>query len=334
MKIALDCMGGDVSPVAGNIEGAVSAVEDGGFEIILVGNRDAVEREISRSGAGRFGFAVENAEDRIGMAESPVSVLRAKKNSSIAVAVKLVKEGRADAIVSAGNTGALMTAAKVHLGMLAGVERPAIAVPLPNPGGSTILLDAGANVDSKPGNLYQFALMGTVYSQGYCGKKNPRVGLLSIGEEKSKGNEVTRETYRLLRASNINFAGNIEGKDIFTGEVDVVVCDGFVGNIVLKSTESLAEMLEKMLREKLSNSLRGIIAGFLMKPIYRDFRKKLSRAEYGGAFLMGVNGISVVSHGSASPKAIKNALLCARDLVMHDANEHLKEILKKEAGAF
>jgi glycerol-3-phosphate acyltransferase PlsX len=320
-------MGGDMSPIFKNVSGAVEAVEGGGFEVILVGDKNALEKELSKYAETSPLLRTEHAEETVGMDESPSSTVRRKRNSSIRVAVRLVKEGEAEAVVSAGNTGATVAAAKIQLGMLPHVGRPAIATLLPTPKGFSILLDAGANVDSKPENLYQFALMGSVYARNYCRRDSPRVGLLSIGEEKLKGNELTRETYELLKRSSINFIGNIEGKDIFTGNVDVIVCDGFVGNIVLKSSESLAEMFESLFREELGASWRGRFAGLLMKPIYRNFRKKLSHSEYGGALLLGVNGICVISHGSSSPKAIKNALFCAKKFVEHNLNKHIEEAL-------
>ncbi len=327
MRIALDCMGGDVSPIFKNISGAMEAVEKDGFEVILVGEKDALEKELSKCAKTSPLLRIEHAEETVAMDESPSSAVRRKRNSSIWVAIQLVKEGKAEAVVSAGNTGAAMAMAKVQFGMLPHVERPAIATRLPTPEGFSILLDAGANVDSKPEHLCQFALMGSVYAQDCCGRDSPRVGLLSIGEEESKGNELTRETYELLKRSHINFIGNIEGKDIFTGNVDVIVCDGFVGNIVLKSSEFLAEMVESLLREELKASWCGRLAGLLMKPIYRNFRKKLSHSEYGGALLLGINGVCVISHGGSSPKAIKNALFCAKEFVEHNLNKRIEEAI-------
>ncbi len=328
MRIALDCMGGDVSPITTNISGAIEAIEEDDFEVILVGKKDAIEKGLSRHGKTHLALRIENAEETVAMDEAPSSAIRRKRNSSIWMAIQLVKEGKAEAVISAGNTGAVMAMAKIQLGMLQYVERPAIATPIPTSRGLSIMLDAGANVDSKPMHLYQFALMGSICAKSYCGRDIPRVGLLSIGEEESKGNELTRETYELLKKSHINFIGNIEGKDIFTGKVDVIVCDGFIGNIVLKTTESLAEMLESLLRQELKAGWSGRLAGLLMKSTYRNFRKKLSHAEYGGAPLLGINGVCIISHGSSSPKAIKNALFCAKDFLRYNLNKEIEEALK------
>ncbi len=332
MRIALDCMGGDVSPIVKNVEGAIEAVEEDGFEVTLVGKKNAIEKEVSRYGKTHLPLTIENAEETVAMDEAPASAIRRKRNSSIWVAIRLVKEGKAEAFVSAGNTGAVMAMAKIQLGMLRHVERPAIATLLPTSRGFSIMLDAGANVDSKPKHLYQFALMGSIYAKNYCRRDLPRVGLLSIGEEESKGNELTKQTYELLKRSHINFIGNVEGKDIFTGNADVVVCDGFVGNIILKSSESLAEMVESLLREELRAGWSGRLAGLLMKPVYRNFRKKLTHAEYGGAPLLGINGVCIISHGSSSARAIKNALFCAKDSLKYNLNQHIEEVLENDRG--
>ena len=327
MKIALDCMGGDMAPLFRNIKGAVEAVTENDFEIILVGEKNAIEKELSQYEETLPSITIEHAEQNVSMDESPSSAVRKKRNSSIWIALQLIKEGRAQAVVTAGNTGAAMAMAKIQLGTLQSVERPAIATLLPTPGGFSLLLDAGANVDSKPEHLYQFALMGSIYATAVARRNSPRIGILSIGQEESKGNELTRQTHKLLSESPLNFIGNIEGRDIFTGKVDVIVCDGFVGNIVLKSTEGLAEMLESMLRAELKKGWRGELAGLLMKPLYKNFKKKLSHAEYGGAPLLGINGVCIISHGTSSGRAIKNALCCAKDFVNHNLNKHIEEAI-------
>jgi glycerol-3-phosphate acyltransferase PlsX len=327
MRIALDCMGGDEFALSRNVAGAVEAAGDSSLEIILVGHQDAIEKELLKYGDSIPPFKIEHAGETVAMDESPSSAIRKKRTSSMWIAVKQVREKHAEAVVTAGNTGAAMAMAKIQLGTLQNVERPAIITPLPTPAGFSILVDAGANVDCKPKHLYQFAVMGNIYARNVCQRSSPRVGLLSVGQEESKGNQLTKETYALLKESSLNFLGNIEGRDIFTGTVDVIVCDGFVGNIVLKSTESLAEMLENLLRTELQKQWRGKIAGLLIKPIYRNFKKKLSHSEYGGAPLLGINGVCIISHGSSSGKAIRNALFCARDFVIHDLNEHIKEAL-------
>ncbi len=329
MKIALDCMGGDEFALSTNLQGAIEALKEASLEIILVGDKTAIEKELSKYETVPAALTIEHASETVIMDESPSTAIRRKKKSSIWIAIELMKQNMAQAVVSAGNTGAAMAMAKIQMGMLHDVERPAIAVPLPTPSGSSILIDAGANVDCKPKHIYQFAVMGSIYAKYVWRIESPKVGLLSIGHEESKGNELTREAYKLFRDSPLNFAGNIEGRDIFTGKIDVIVCDGFVGNIVLKSTESLAEMLESLLRSELKSRWRGILAGWLMKPLYKNFRKKLTHSEYGGAPLLGINGVCIISHGSSSAKAIKNALLCAKDFVRTNLNTHFEEALRQ-----
>ena len=329
MRIALDCMGGDEFALSRNVAGAVEAAGDGSLEIVLVGHQDAIEKELSKYGDSVPPFKIEHAAETVAMDESPSSAIRKKRTSSMWIAVELLKQKHAEAVMTAGNTGAAMAMAKIQLGTLRNVERPAITTPLPTPAGFSILVDAGANVDSKPIHLYQFAVMGSIYARNVCKRSSPRVGLLSVGHEESKGNQLTKETHALLKKSPLNFLGNIEGRDIFTGNVDVIVCDGFVGNIVLKSSESVAEMIEGLFRAELQKQWRGKIAGLLIKPLYRNFKKKLSHAEYGGAPLLGINGVCIISHGSSSARAIRNALFCARDFVIHNLNEHIEKALNE-----
>ena len=329
MRIALDCMGGDRYTFPRNLHGAIQAAKDDGSEIILVGDKSAIKNELSIYGETNLPLRMEHAEETVAMDESPSSALRRKKNSSIWVAVQLVREGKAEAVVSAGNTGAAMAMAKTQLGMLPHVERPAIAVPLPTPRGFSILLDAGANVDCKPEHLYQFAVMGSVYARNMYGKDSPRIGLLNVGEEESKGNELAKGAYELLERRCAGFIGNIEGKDVFTGDVDVIVCDGFVGNIVLKIGESLAKIVRNMLHDA---GLRGKLAGLLMKRQYVDLKRHFSYAEYGGAPLLGINGVCIISHGSSSPRAIRNALLCAKEFAKHNLNKHIEQAIEAEGS--
>ncbi len=328
MRVAIDSMGGDKAPQV-NVEGAVSAAKEMDLELILVGDETAIKKELARHQTKHLKISLKGASQVVGMDELPISAIRGKKDSSIARAVKLLQEGRAEALVSAGNTGAALAAAKIYLGTLPGVDRPAIATSMPTPTGTSILLDAGANVNSRPRSLCQFAIMGSIYAEYILGKSRPKVGILSIGEEEWKGNELTRETCRLLEGTSMNFVGNVEGRDIFNGQVDVIVCDGFIGNIVLKACEGLAETLERSLREELSRKLRTRLGVLLIKRAYQDFQKKVDYAERGGAPLLGIDSVCIISHGSSSPKAIKNAIRVAWELVNRRVNEHIKEAISR-----
>jgi glycerol-3-phosphate acyltransferase PlsX len=247
------------------------------------------------------------------MDESPSSVVRRKRDSSIWVATQLVKDGKAEAVISAGNTGASMATALFILGPLAGVERPAIATLLPTLTGTALMIDVGANVDCKPAHLFQFGIMGHVYAQQMLNVTSPRVGILSIGEEDGKGNELTRDAFKLLKESDLNFVGNVEGRDVYRGGADVVVCDGFIGNVALKISEGLADALVKFLKREIVATPMGKFGAFFLKPAFTRFRKKIDYAEYGGAPLLGVNGISIICHGRSTAYAIKNAIRMAKD---------------------
>jgi glycerol-3-phosphate acyltransferase PlsX len=313
MRVALDAMGGDYAPSV-NIEGAVETVnEHDDIDVILVGNEAALEKELrsKRYPAGRL--SVRHASQVIEMHESSTAALRKKKDSSIRIGIELVKSAKADAFVSAGHSGVVMATSLLLLGRSEGVDRPAIATIMPTLKDTFILVDAGANVDSKPENLLQFALMGNTYCKLVLNKTRPKVGLLSIGEEDTKGNELTKETFKLLKATELNFIGNIEGKDIFTGKADVVVCDGFIGNIALKISEGLAETIIKMLKREITSVSTGRVGYLLMKPAIRNFKKRTDYDEYGGAPLLGINGSCIISHGRSTSKAIKNALRVAAD---------------------
>ncbi len=323
MRIALDAMGGDNKASEVNVEGAVLAAREMDLEIVLVGDMAVMKRELARHETGQLKISLEGASEVIGMDESPISAIRRKKDSSITRAIGLLRDRKVEAVVSAGNTGATVAAAKIYLATIPGVDRAAIATLMPTPAGPSVLLDAGANVDSRPRNLYQFAVMGSIYAEDILGRAEPRVGLLSIGHEKSKGNELTKEVYRLLEDSSLNFRGNIEGRDIFSSQVDVIVCDGFIGNVVLKACESLAETLERSLRQELKKSLRTKLGVLLSRKAYRNFQRKVDYAERGGAPLLGVDGVCIISHGGSSPKAIKNALKVASEFVKHRVNEHI-----------
>ncbi len=307
MRIALDAMGGDRSP-ATEVEGAVLAVREYNTEVILVGDEKLLRSELHKHNASGLPITICHASQRVEMHESPVSVLRKKKDASIIVAVNLVRDGKVSAVVSAGHSGATMAAALFILGPVKGVERPAIATILPTLEGVAIMLDVGANVDCKPKHLFQFAIMGHAYAVKMLQKENPRIGLLSIGEEDTKGNVLTKETFKYLRNSPLNFIGNVEGNDVYSGSADVIVCDGFTGNVALKISEAVAETMGKLLSREIRKSVIGKIGYLLLKSAFASFKKKVDYAEYGGAPLLGVNGVSIICHGRSNPKAIKNAI--------------------------
>lgn len=323
--VALDAMGGDAGPAV-NVEGAVAAARELGLGVILVGVQEEIRRHLDRHDLRGLPIKVRHASEVVEMEESPSTALRKKKDSSIRVAVDLVRSGDADAVVSAGNTGAVMAITLVVLGPLAGVERPAIAAALPTLAGHAILLDVGANVDCKPRHLVQFAIMGNVYARQVLGKARPRVGLLSIGEEETKGNELTKEAFRALEEEpGIEFIGNVEGVDVFRGYADVVVCDGFTGNVALKIGESVAETIMALVREEVTADLRSRAGALLLKPAFRRLQRRLDYSEVGGAPLLGVNGITIISHGRSSAKAIRNALRVAGDCVKSRVLDNIRD---------
>lgn len=323
--IALDAMGGDAGPAV-NVEGAVAAARELGLGVILVGVEEEVRRHLDRHDLTGLPIKVRHASEVVEMEESPSAALRKKKDSSIRVAVDLLRSGDADAVVSAGNTGAVMAITLVVLGPLPGVERPAIAALLPTLTGHAILLDVGANVDCKPRHLVQFAIMGNVYARQALGKARPRVGLLSIGEEETKGNELTKEAFRALEEERgIEFIGNVEGVDVFKGHADVVVCDGFTGNVALKIGESVAETIMALVREEVTTDLRSRAGALLLKPAFDRLRRRLDYSEVGGAPLLGVNGVTIISHGRSSAKAIRNALRVAADCVTSRVLDNIRD---------
>jgi glycerol-3-phosphate acyltransferase PlsX len=329
MKIAVDAMGGDHGPTV-VVEGAVVAQREFGVSVILVGDQAAIERGLARLGAHGMAIEIRHASQVVGMAESPSQALRRKRDSSLRVAAELVRDGHASAFVSAGNTGAAMAIAMFTIGVLRGVDRPAIAAVLPNLKRYMVLLDVGANVNPKPWHLFQFAVMGHVYARDMLGIERPRVGLLSVGEEEGKGNDLTREAYEELRESSLNFIGNVEGRDIYNGNCDVVVTDGFTGNVALKISESLADMLGAMVREELARDLRSRMGAALALPAFQRVRKRVDYTEMGGAPLLGIDGTAVISHGSSPPKAIKNAVRVAAEWAKAGLNEHIKAALDAE----
>ena len=330
MKIALDAMGGDFGPAV-VVEGAVVAAREYGIPSVLVGDKAAIEREILRLKAQDLPLSIRHATQVVGMAEAPSQALRRKRDSSLRVAADLVKDGECQALVSAGNTGAAMAIGMFVLGLLPGVERPVIATALPSLAGFTVLIDAGANIDPKPRHLFQFAVMGHVYSRDIIGKDNPRVGLLSVGEEEGKGNELVKDTFESLRGSSLNFVGNIEGRDIYNGRCDVVVTDGFTGNVCLKVSESLAEMLTSMIREELTRDVLSKAGAVLAQRAFARMKRRVDYTEMGGAPLLGINGASIICHGASPVKAIKNALRVATEWVRNNVNDHIKTALEAES---
>jgi glycerol-3-phosphate acyltransferase PlsX len=331
MKIAVDAMGGDHGPAV-VVEGAVAAVREHGASVVLVGDRAAIEAEIARLGVEHLGLEIRHASQVVGMAETPSLALRRKRDSSLRVAAELVRDGKAAAFVSAGNTGAAMAISMFVIGVLRGIDRPAIAAVLPSLKGYTVLLDVGANVTPKPWHLFQFALMGHVYARDILGLASPRVGLLSVGEEEGKGNDLTREVYEQLKESSLNFVGNVEGRDIYNGACDVVVTDGFTGNVALKISESLAEMLGAMIKEELGRDLRSRVAAALALPAFARFRRRVDYTEMGGAPLLGIDGAAIICHGASPVKAIKNAVRVAGEWAAAGLNEHIRSALEAEVA--
>jgi phosphate acyltransferase len=329
MKIAVDAMGSDHGPAV-VVEGAVAAVREFGVSVILVGDRQAIDAEVQRLGAQSLGLEVRHASEVVGMAESPSLALRRKRDSSLRVAAELVRDGKAAAFISAGNTGAALAISMFVIGVLRGIDRPAIAAVLPSLRGFTVLIDAGANVTPKPWHLFQFAIMGHVYARDILGLERPRVGLLSVGEEEGKGNDLTRESYDLLKESRLNFIGNIEGRDIYNGNCDVIVTDGFTGNVALKISESLAEMVGAMIKEELTRDLRSKVGAALAVPAFTRFRKRVDYTEMGGAPLLGIDGAAIICHGASPVKAIKNAVRVAAEWAKAGLNEHIKAALEAE----
>lgn len=329
LKIAVDAMGGDHAPQS-IVAGAVQAAREFGVGVILVGIEKVIHAELKKHHHIKsLPIETKNATEVVDMLDSPATVFRRKKDSSIRVAVELVKNGEAVAVISAGHTGAAMATSLFVLGPIEGVERPAIAVTMPTLKGRVVLLDAGANVDSKPNHLLQFAIMGSVFAKYVLKNPNPLVGLLSIGEEETKGNELTRETFRLLTETSLNFIGNVEGKDVMAGKADVVVCDGFTGNIVLKISEAVADTIGRILKANIGDNLIRKLGYFLMKPAFWALKRKVDYAEYGGAPLLGINGISIISHGRSSDRAIKNAIRVAAEFARGEVNRHIQEDIAK-----
>ncbi|MFO7865209.1 MAG: phosphate acyltransferase PlsX [Candidatus Aminicenantes bacterium] len=331
MRIAVDAMGGDFGPVV-SVAGALSAAREFDIDILLVGSEELIQKELSAQDQSAARIKIVNATESIGMSEGLLS-FRRKKRSSILVGTQLVKEKKADAFVSMGNTGAVVYISKQVLGALEGVERPSLALLVPTLKGLTLLTDVGANVNCSPENLEQFAIMGEIFMQSALGIENPRVALMSIGEENTKGNELTKDVYERLSASDINFIGNIEGKDIYSGKADVIVTDGFTGNIALKTSEGVIDTFANMAKNEIMKNIFAKLGFLLMKRHLKKLYKKVDYSEYGGAHLLGIDGVCIVGHGRSNPVAVKNAIRLAQDYVKGKVQENIRKRLERTAGA-
>jgi glycerol-3-phosphate acyltransferase PlsX len=329
MKIAVDAMGGDFGPKAA-VPGALRAAEELGVDVLLVGLENVIRREVGRSGLPADRVTVVDAPEAIGMGEGLLA-FRKKKASSIRVGAQLVKDGRADAFVSMGNTGAVVYISRDVLGSLKGVDRPALALLVPGVEGQTLLLDVGANANCQPHNLVQFALMGKIFMEAVVGLKNPRVGLMSIGEEKGKGNDLVREAFDRLQTAPVRFIGNVEGKDLFSNAADVVVSDGFTGNVALKVSEGVVQSVLSMARHEITKNIFAKLGYLLMKRHLKKIYRKVDYSEYGGAQLLGIDGVCVIGHGRSNPAAVRNAVARAREFVANGVQGKMQaEILRYE----
>jgi glycerol-3-phosphate acyltransferase PlsX len=329
MRIAIDAMGGDEGPGC-IIDGALVAARRLQIGLLLVGDPAAIERELTRHpGAGALDLQIVETSEMIAMEEPAASALRRKPRASVRLAAEAVKGGDAAAMFSAGHTGASVMAAVGAFGRMPGVERPALATIIPTRRQPAVLLDAGATVECRPHHLVQFAIMGAAYARVALGYAAPRVGLLSVGEEESKGNDLTREAHQLLKSAPIDFAGNVEGRDVYAGETDVIVCDGFTGNVTLKISEGLVETVERILHEELSSTFGTRVGYLLSRQAFRRFRKRVDSAEYGGAPLLGLNGLCIVGHGRSSARAVRNAIAMAA----HFVSEGLVDKLARDIAA-
>ncbi|MGH7197685.1 MAG: phosphate acyltransferase PlsX [Candidatus Omnitrophota bacterium] len=327
MRIAVDGMGGDNAPHE-IVAGAIEAARAYNFEIVLVGDQSLLRSELEKHRNVPKGVRIHHAGSVIRMDESAALSVRKKKDASVAICADLAKENLVDAIVTAGHTGAAVVACTLKLRLLEGVERPGIGILFPTLGTPTFLIDVGANIDVKPAHLLQYAIMGDVYFRYLLRKNRPSIGILNIGEEASKGTEFIKEAHQLLNKSQIHFIGNVEGRDIFNGKVDIVVCDGFVGNVVLKVAESIADVVGKLLKAKIKESWISMAGAMLAKPAFDALRKEVDYAEYGGAPLLGINGTCIISHGSSNARAIRNAIRVAGEFVKYEINQHILESIQ------
>jgi glycerol-3-phosphate acyltransferase PlsX len=330
IKIAVDGMGSDNSPRS-EVEGAIQAARDYGVHVILVG-KESVLSPLLKAQCRGASVELKHASEVIAMDEQPTAALRKKRDSSIRIAADLVRQGIASGLVSAGNTGAVMAISKMVIGAVPGVDRPALAAVLPTLKGHAVLLDVGANIACKPHHLVQFAIMGHLFSKKIVGVSSPRVGLMSVGEEESKGNDLTKEVHKALKEIRLNFIGNVEGRDIYNGRADVIVCDGFTGNVALKTSEGLIEAVLLLLKEELSSNLQAMMGALLSQQSFKRLKKRLDYAEYGGAPLLGLRGVSIICHGRSSSNAIKNAIRVAKEFAENQVNEKLEAELSQVDG--
>lgn len=323
-------MGGDYAP-RNVIEGAIRALTQTGnrFEVIFVGPESLLENELQRIKPKKVGYQIVDASQVIDMHDSATAGVKQKRDSSISVGITLLKEGKADAFVSAGHSGAVMSTATLILGRIEGISRPTIGAFFPTEHGSCLLLDAGVNIDCKPQHLFEFGLMGSIYAEEMFNIKNPTIGLLNIGEEESKGNDVVKETLKLLKQSKLNFIGNVEGRDILPGKADIVICDGFIGNIILKFGESVPGFFKIRIKEIISKNIFLKIGGLFLRKIMRTTLRSMDYEEHGGVPVLGVNGVVIIGHGKSTPKAIKNMILRSEEMVRKDINRRIQEALAK-----
>ncbi len=327
MRIVLDAMGSDSAPKV-EVEGAVQAVQEYGYEVILVGDETAIKAELLKYKYDAAKITILHAQERIEMHEPAALSVRRKRRSSIVVGMDLLKKNEADAFISAGNTGAVVCAATLSLRLLPGIERPGIAIVIPTLIGASMIVDVGANIDPKPLHLLQYGIMADAYCRYILHKPNPKVGLLNVGEEDTKGTDFIKETHTLLSESKLNFIGNIEGRDIYAGTADIVLCDGFVGNVILKVSESVVDTIVRLLKNEIKSSIIATLGAALASNAFNELKKKMDYSEYGGAPLLGVDGRCIISHGSSSPKAIKNAIRVAAESKEQDVNKHIVEELE------
>jgi glycerol-3-phosphate acyltransferase PlsX len=328
LRIALDAMGGERGPEE-MVIGAIQAVEESDLDVTLIGDENVLNRVLQNHPRASSRLHIVHASQTVSMDESPFEAIRKKKDSSIIRAFEQIKNGEADGVVSAGNSGATMVSAIKSLGRLENVLRPGIASIFPTLKNPLVMMDVGANVDCRPQHLFQFGVMGSAFSDNLFQIQKPRIGLLSIGEEGGKGNVLVKSAHELFRKSSLNFIGNVEGRDIFQGDVDVIVCDGFVGNVCLKVSEGLAEAIMTMLRTEMSKSFMAKVGYILARQAFRNFGKKVDYAEYGGAPLLGVNGTGIVCHGRSNAKAIKNAIKVAAEMIRSKVNVHITQMLSE-----
>ncbi len=327
MKIVVDAMGGDFAPQV-VIDGSLAAVKEYDIEVILVGDEPRIRELLKKAKYTGDRISIVHTTETIEMCEPAANSVRRKRNSSIVIGLNLVKEGKAEAFFSAGNTGAVVCAATLELRLLPGIERPGIGLVTPTLKGNSLIIDVGANIDPKPTQLLQYGIMADAYCKSILNKPNPTVGLLNIGEEEKKGTDFIREAYELLEKSKVNFTGNIEGKDLFTGKCDIIVCDGFVGNVALKVSESAAEAMQKFLKRHLLSNIWGKLGLIFMMPSLKRFKKEIDYAEYGGALLLGVNGVVIIGHGRSNARAIKNAIRVAKEEIERQVNAKILEAIK------